>query len=67
MECPTVGCRGKGHIEGAKYATHSEQKYCPYAEDNIDSERTLPDRLQSPDRLTEAVIPVQREPTREKM
>ncbi|XP_064211247.1 lethal(3)malignant brain tumor-like protein 4 isoform X2 [Tribolium castaneum] len=62
LECPTVGCRGMGHIQGPKFATHSEQKYCPYAEDNIDVDRVLPDRLLTPDRLVEAVVPVSREP-----
>ncbi|KAJ3655676.1 hypothetical protein Zmor_014797 [Zophobas morio] len=66
LECPTVGCRGMGHIQGPKFATHSEQKFCPYAEDNIDVEKVLPDRLLSPDRLIEAVVPVSREP-REKV
>ncbi|XP_060529402.1 lethal(3)malignant brain tumor-like protein 4 isoform X2 [Cylas formicarius] len=62
LECPTVGCRGLGHIKGLKYPTHNSRKYCPYAEENIDMERRLPDRLLSPDRNPEAVIPVSREP-----
>ncbi|KAJ8911381.1 hypothetical protein NQ315_014212 [Exocentrus adspersus] len=62
LECPTVGCKGQGHTKGPKYATHSSQKYCPYAEENIDAERVLPDRLLSPDRSPEAVVPVSREP-----
>ncbi|XP_022916154.1 lethal(3)malignant brain tumor-like protein 4 isoform X2 [Onthophagus taurus] len=63
LECPTVGCRGQGHIQGPSYQTHSNQKYCPYADENIDNiEHNLPDRLLSPDRQLEAVVPVSREP-----
>ncbi|XP_076266492.1 lethal (3) malignant brain tumor isoform X1 [Rhynchophorus ferrugineus] len=62
LECPTVGCRGEGHTLGLKYTTHSVQKYCPYAEVNIDADKILPDRLLSPDRSPEAKIPVSREP-----
>ncbi|KAG5900209.1 hypothetical protein JTB14_008091 [Gonioctena quinquepunctata] len=62
LECPTVGCRGQGHIKGPKFATHSTQKHCPYAEENIDAEKVLPDRLLSPDKSPEAVVPVSREP-----
>lgn len=66
LECVTVGCRGQGHIKGPKFSTHHNQKYCPYAEENIDQEKILPDRLLSPDQQPEAVVPVSREP-REKM
>lgn len=62
MECPTVGCRGQGHTNGLKYTTHSSQKFCPYAEANIDVEKVLPDRLLSPDRSPEAKEPVSRQP-----
>lgn len=63
MECPTVGCRGLGHTNGPQYPTHSSRKNCPYADENLDLEsRVLPDRLLSPDRTLNAVIPVQREP-----
>nr|XP_023027008.1 lethal(3)malignant brain tumor-like protein 3 isoform X1 [Leptinotarsa decemlineata]XP_023027014.1 lethal(3)malignant brain tumor-like protein 3 isoform X1 [Leptinotarsa decemlineata]XP_023027020.1 lethal(3)malignant brain tumor-like protein 3 isoform X1 [Leptinotarsa decemlineata] len=62
LECPTVGCRGVGHIKGPKFATHSVEKNCPYAEDNVDAEKVLPDRLLSPDKSPEAVVPVSREP-----
>nr|CAH7713548.1 unnamed protein product [Callosobruchus chinensis] len=62
LECPTVGCRGLGHIRGPKFSTHSTQKYCPYAEENIDLEKILPDRLLSPDRTPASVEPVSREP-----
>ncbi|KRT81389.1 Sterile alpha motif containing protein [Oryctes borbonicus] len=62
LECPTVGCRGQGHIKGPKFSTHSTQKHCPYADENIDQEHGLPDRLLSPDRQLEAVVPISREP-----
>ncbi|CAH1115475.1 unnamed protein product [Psylliodes chrysocephalus] len=62
LECPTVGCRGQGHIKGPKFATHSIQKHCPYADENLDIEKILPDRLLSPDKTPEAVVPVTREP-----
>lgn len=62
LECPTIGCRGQGHIRGPKYPTHSNPKHCPYAEDNIDAEKILPDRLLSPDRQLNEVVPVSREP-----
>ncbi|CAH1155941.1 unnamed protein product [Phaedon cochleariae] len=62
LECPTVGCRGQGHIQGPKFSSHSTLKYCPYAEENIDLEKILPDRLLSPDKSPEAVVPVSREP-----
>ncbi|XP_025837598.1 lethal(3)malignant brain tumor-like protein 3 isoform X3 [Agrilus planipennis] len=58
LECPTVGCRGVGHIRGPKYPTHSSQNDCPYAEENIDKENILPDRLLTPDCQVEAVVPV---------
>ncbi|CAH1991418.1 unnamed protein product [Acanthoscelides obtectus] len=62
LECPTVGCRGLGHIRGPKFGTHSTQKYCPYAEENIDVEKIVPDRLLSPDRTPASVEPISREP-----
>ena len=48
--CPTPGCRGVGHIKGAKYSSHHSALACPYAKKNIDGEETLPDRLQGSDR-----------------
>lgn len=66
LECPTVGCRGQGHITGAKYSTHSLPSECPYSDENIHREHILPDRLLSPDRQLESVIPISREP-KEKM
>lgn len=62
LQCVTVGCRGVGHIKGPKFAKHANQKYCPYAEENIDLEKVLPDRLLTPDQAPEAVVPVSRDP-----
>lgn len=62
VECRTVGCKGTGHIKGPKYMTHSAQKHCPYAEENLDREKILPDRLLSPDKSPEEAVPVSREP-----
>ncbi|CAG9861922.1 unnamed protein product [Phyllotreta striolata] len=62
LECPTVGCRGQGHIKGPKFQTHSTPKHCPYSDENLDVDKIVPDRLLSPDRSPEAVIPVSREP-----
>ncbi|XP_030754394.1 lethal(3)malignant brain tumor-like protein 4 [Sitophilus oryzae] len=62
LECPTVGCRGQGHKLGLKHSTHSSQKYCPYAEANVDTDKIIPDRLLTPDRSPEAKVPVSREP-----
>ncbi|KAL1494237.1 hypothetical protein ABEB36_009860 [Hypothenemus hampei] len=61
LECPTIGCKGQGHISGLKFLNHSSQKYCPYADANIDCEKTLPDRLLSPDRSPEAKEPISRQ------
>ncbi|XP_057664537.1 lethal(3)malignant brain tumor-like protein 4 [Diorhabda carinulata] len=62
LECPTVGCRGQGHIKGPKFAVHSTPKYCPYSDENLDIEKIVPDRLLSPDKSPAAVVPVSREP-----
>ncbi|XP_017768367.1 PREDICTED: lethal(3)malignant brain tumor-like protein 3 isoform X2 [Nicrophorus vespilloides] len=62
LECATIGCKGQGHIQGPIHSTHSSPKFCPYADENIDMEKILPDRLLSPDRQVEAVVPVSREP-----
>lgn len=48
--CPTAGCRGVGHVKGAKYTSHHSVHACPYAKMNIDGEEPMPDRLQGPDR-----------------
>nr|XP_061810224.1 lethal(3)malignant brain tumor-like protein 4 [Nerophis lumbriciformis] len=43
--CPTLGCRGVGHIKGAKYNGHHSAFGCPYSEMNMRKEPLLPDRL----------------------
>uniref|UniRef100_A0A3B3SUZ4 L3MBTL histone methyl-lysine binding protein 4 n=1 Tax=Paramormyrops kingsleyae TaxID=1676925 RepID=A0A3B3SUZ4_9TELE len=45
--CPTPGCRGVGHIKGARYTGHHSAFGCPYSEINMKKELTLPDRLGS--------------------
>ncbi|KAK5644764.1 hypothetical protein RI129_006064 [Pyrocoelia pectoralis] len=62
LECPTVGCRGQGHINGPKLSTHSTTTDCPYSDENLAKDHVLPDRLLSPDRQPEAVVPISREP-----
>ncbi|CAM9576344.1 unnamed protein product [Lampetra planeri] len=43
--CPTPGCKGIGHIKGAKYTRHHSAFGCPYSELNINKETSLQDRL----------------------
>ncbi|XP_059183032.1 lethal(3)malignant brain tumor-like protein 4 isoform X2 [Centropristis striata] len=43
--CPTAGCRGVGHIRGAKYTGHHSAFGCPYSDLNLRKEAILPDRL----------------------
>ncbi|XP_056290607.1 lethal(3)malignant brain tumor-like protein 1 [Pseudoliparis swirei] len=43
--CPTRGCRGVGHIKGAKYSGHHSAFGCPYSDINMRKEVLLPDRL----------------------
>ncbi|XP_026148520.1 lethal(3)malignant brain tumor-like protein 4 isoform X2 [Mastacembelus armatus] len=43
--CPTPGCRGVGHIKGAKYSGHHSAFGCPYSDINMRKEVVLPDRL----------------------
>uniref|UniRef100_A0A8C9SQA9 L3MBTL histone methyl-lysine binding protein 4 n=1 Tax=Scleropages formosus TaxID=113540 RepID=A0A8C9SQA9_SCLFO len=43
--CPTPGCRGVGHIKGARYTGHHSAFGCPYSEINMRKEVILPDRL----------------------
>uniref|UniRef100_A0AAR2L9Q8 SAM domain-containing protein n=1 Tax=Pygocentrus nattereri TaxID=42514 RepID=A0AAR2L9Q8_PYGNA len=43
--CPTPGCRGVGHIKGAKYTGHHSAFGCPYSDINMKKEVVLPDRL----------------------
>ena len=45
-QCPTPGCAGIGHIEGAKYARHRNVEQCPYYSGNLHRENPFfPDRL----------------------
>uniref|UniRef100_A0A3Q1IJI2 SAM domain-containing protein n=1 Tax=Anabas testudineus TaxID=64144 RepID=A0A3Q1IJI2_ANATE len=43
--CPTPGCRGVGHIKGAKYTGHHSAFGCPYSDINMRKGVLLPDRL----------------------
>nr|XP_032817800.1 lethal(3)malignant brain tumor-like protein 3 isoform X2 [Petromyzon marinus] len=43
--CPTPGCKGIGHIKGAKYTRHHSAFGCPYSELNMNKETSLQDRL----------------------
>ena len=45
VSCPTPGCRGIGHVKGAKYTTHHSQFGCPYSFQNLSKESCLVDRL----------------------
>ncbi|XP_028402346.1 lethal(3)malignant brain tumor-like protein 1 isoform X2 [Dendronephthya gigantea] len=45
VACPTPGCRGIGHVKGAKYTTHHSQFGCPYSLQNLSKESCLVDRL----------------------
>ncbi|XP_052073604.1 lethal(3)malignant brain tumor-like protein 3 isoform X1 [Mytilus californianus] len=45
--CPTPGCKGIGHIKGAKYIGHHSAFGCPYSALNMNRETTLQDRLGS--------------------
>ncbi|XP_062847313.1 lethal(3)malignant brain tumor-like protein 4 isoform X2 [Trichomycterus rosablanca] len=55
--CPTLGCRGVGHIRGAKYTGHHSAFGCPYSEINMKKEVVLPDRLGGEKQIT--FVPVQ--------
>ncbi|KAJ8277565.1 hypothetical protein GJAV_G00076700 [Gymnothorax javanicus] len=50
--CPTPGCRGVGHIKGAKYTGHHSAFGCPYSEMNMKKEVTLADRLGGEKQIT---------------
>nr|XP_006811109.1 PREDICTED: lethal(3)malignant brain tumor-like protein 3-like [Saccoglossus kowalevskii] len=43
--CPTPGCKGIGHIKGAKYTGHHSAFGCPYSQCNMNKDSALPDRL----------------------
>lgn len=55
--CPTPGCRGIGHIKGAKYTGHHSAFGCPYSDMNMRKDVVLPDRLGGEKQIT--FIPVQ--------
>lgn len=50
--CPTPGCRGVGHIKGAKYTGHHSAFGCPYSDINLKKEVVLPDRLGGEKQIT---------------
>ncbi|XP_010894934.2 lethal(3)malignant brain tumor-like protein 4 [Esox lucius] len=50
--CPTPGCRGVGHIKGAKYTGHHSAFGCPYSDINIKKDVVLPDRLGGEKQIT---------------
>ncbi|MEQ2209654.1 hypothetical protein XENOCAPTIV_002120, partial [Xenoophorus captivus] len=54
--CPTAGCRGVGHIKGAKYTGHHSAFGCPYSDINMRKEVVLPDRLGGESSVT--LVPV---------
>ena len=68
--CATPGCRGLGHVKGARYTSHHTIATCPYAKQNLDVQDNIPDRIQLPDleRLMETKIKTepQLEPGEEK-
>ncbi|KER21683.1 hypothetical protein T265_10053 [Opisthorchis viverrini] len=33
--CPTVGCKGYGHVKGPRYSYHQRVSGCPYADANL--------------------------------
>ena len=43
--CPTPGCKGIGHVKGAKYTTHHSTFGCPYSLQNLNKDSCLVDRL----------------------
>ncbi|XP_032779060.2 lethal(3)malignant brain tumor-like protein 3 isoform X2 [Daphnia magna] len=58
-ECSTPGCTGAGHVEGARYATHTTVDHCPYSSSNLHRENPA-----FPDRLTgEEIDPVVQRPS----
>ncbi|XP_028821874.1 lethal(3)malignant brain tumor-like protein 4 isoform X2 [Denticeps clupeoides] len=50
--CPTPGCKGVGHIKGAKYTGHHSAFGCPYSDMNLKKEVVLPDRLGGEKQIT---------------
>ena len=47
--CATPGCRGLGHVKGARYTSHHTISTCPYARQNLDVQDNIPDRIQGGD------------------
>lgn len=48
--CPTPGCTGVGHVEGARYSSHLTVETCPYSGQNLHRESpAFPDRLAGED------------------
>ena len=47
--CATPGCRGVGHVKGARYTSHHTISTCPYARQNLDVQDNIPDRIQPGD------------------
>ncbi|KAK3710159.1 hypothetical protein QZH41_010559, partial [Actinostola sp. cb2023] len=45
VACPTPGCKGIGHVKGAKYSSHHSTFGCPYSLQNLNKESCLVDRL----------------------
>ncbi|XP_063227929.1 lethal(3)malignant brain tumor-like protein 3 isoform X2 [Bacillus rossius redtenbacheri] len=43
--CPTVGCKGVGHVKGPKFPNHNTVAACPYASQNLSVDGHIPDRL----------------------
>ncbi|EDO39278.1 predicted protein, partial [Nematostella vectensis] len=45
VACPTPGCKGIGHVKGAKYSSHHSTFGCPYSLQNLNKDSCLVDRL----------------------
>uniref|UniRef100_UPI00398ECFA4 lethal(3)malignant brain tumor-like protein 4 isoform X2 n=1 Tax=Pristiophorus japonicus TaxID=55135 RepID=UPI00398ECFA4 len=56
--CPTPGCKGVGHIKGARYTGHHSAFGCPYSELNMKKESTIQDRLGGEKLMTLVPIPL---------
>ncbi|XP_048872287.1 lethal(3)malignant brain tumor-like protein 4 isoform X3 [Brienomyrus brachyistius] len=50
--CPTPGCKGVGHIKGARYTGHHSAFGCPYSDINMKKDVILPDRLGGEKQIT---------------
>ncbi|XP_059501826.1 lethal(3)malignant brain tumor-like protein 4 isoform X2 [Stegostoma tigrinum] len=55
--CPTPGCKGVGHIKGARYTGHHSAFGCPYSELNLKKE-SIQDRLGGEKQMTLVPIPL---------